>query len=67
MIDASKLYYFCPRCRRFHEYSTGKKVSKNLCLICGELSDEKTRVIRSEDGGALQLCLKCEEMLLESE
>ena len=59
--NPAELYYYCPDCRKFHEYGTDGKVSRYLCFICGTKGKVKTKIIGSAEYGHTQICARCAE------
>ena len=68
MMNASEKYYYCPSCKRFHEYGSEdhKGVNRKLCFYCDKKQAKKTRIIGNMQDGHSQICEKCYESFKNS-
>lgn len=61
MIGAGELYYYCPRCKKFHAYNSDdhKPVNRKLCFYCRKIQSKKTKIIGNDTEGRSQICDIC--------
>lgn len=58
---ASENFYYCPGCKKFHEYSNYNHdgVNRKLCFFCGKIKSKKTKIIGNHESGYSQVCDSC--------
>ena len=63
MYNAAEKFYYCPGCKRFHEYGTvdHKGVNRKLCFYCDKVQKKKTKIIGNDSQGRSQICETCQK------
>ena len=61
MLTPSEKYYYCPGCKKFHEYGgdVHTPVNRKLCFFCNKIQLKKTKIIGNMKNGHTQICDKC--------
>lgn len=67
MNNAGEKFYYCPNCKKFHEYGSSEHnpVNRKLCFYCDEVQTKKTKIIGNDIQGRSQICDKCYKEIFE--
>lgn len=64
-IGAADKFYYCPGCKKFHEFGAVEHnaVNRKLCFYCGKIQSAKTKIIGDDEQGRSQICPTCHKHL----